>query len=393
MKAIGKIRFLFAKMLPVCIKLLWASLLIFLGYGSGDQNIWLISERGTDARDNGFAFFRYLREVHPEIACRYVIENSSADYSKVVQVGDAVQYGSLAHYVLMLRAECLISSHIMGFSPEPEVFQILQAKRLFRLPGKQIFLQHGIIKDDIEGLKYPNVVVDLFICGALAEYQYIRGHYRHPESVVRFTGLARYDILENWDGKRQILLMPTWRKWLNSVSDGVFLESDYYRAYSELLSNADLQCWLEKHGFDLVFYPHYEMQKFVHLFEKYKNENIHIAKFANADVQTLLKESQLLITDYSSVYFDFAYLKKPIVFYQFDKERFFTEHYNRGYFEETQFGEVVTTSGKLAAGIKDMFDGKAFVNAYLNQQADFFTGVSGGCCDRIYRAIRGLLDE
>ena len=28
----------------------------------------------------------------------------------------------------------------------------------------------------------------------------------------------------------------------------------------------------------------------------------------------------MLITDYSSVYFDIAYMRKPIIFYQFDEE-------------------------------------------------------------------------
>lgn len=44
-----------------------------------NKSIWLISERGTDARDNGYHFFRYLREKHPEIECYYVITKDSPD--------------------------------------------------------------------------------------------------------------------------------------------------------------------------------------------------------------------------------------------------------------------------------------------------------------------------
>lgn len=388
-----KLKYLFTKMVPVCIKLLLAHILICCGFGRSKDKIWLISERGTDARDNGFAFFRYLKKQHPHIACSYVIQSSSADYVKVAQVGDTVNRGSIKHYVLLLRAECLISSHIMGYAPEAEVFQILQAKHLFRFPGKQIFLQHGIIKDDIEGLKYPNVAPDLFICGALAEYHYIRDHYRHPEGVVHFTGLARYDFLDNREVKPQILLMPTWRKWLNSFSDEQFLKSDYYKVYSDLLSSVELWKWLKQHEFNLVFYPHYEMQKFVHLFEKYKNDNIHIARFENSDVQTLLKQSQFLVTDYSSVYFDFAYMKKPILFYQFDQDRFFAEHYQKGYFEEAQFGEIIVKHNELVSKILEKFDGETFVNSFIDAQTAFFAEVSSGCCDRIFDTIRGLLDE
>lgn len=45
-------------------------------------------------------------------------------------------------------------------------------------------------------------------------------------------------------------------------------------------------------------------------------------------------EGSMMITDYSSVAFEFAYLRKPIVYYQFDKKAFFEKHtYRKGYFD------------------------------------------------------------
>ena len=41
------------------------------------QDIWLISERGFDARDNGFVFYKYLRTKHPEINSYYIIDGNS----------------------------------------------------------------------------------------------------------------------------------------------------------------------------------------------------------------------------------------------------------------------------------------------------------------------------
>ena len=37
------------------------------------RELWLVCERGNDARDNGYWFYRYLKEKHPEINARYVI--------------------------------------------------------------------------------------------------------------------------------------------------------------------------------------------------------------------------------------------------------------------------------------------------------------------------------
>lgn len=37
------------------------------------QGLWLVSERGTDARDNGYWMFRYIKQHHPEISAKYII--------------------------------------------------------------------------------------------------------------------------------------------------------------------------------------------------------------------------------------------------------------------------------------------------------------------------------
>ncbi|UKI38154.1 MAG: CDP-glycerol glycerophosphotransferase family protein [Clostridiales bacterium] len=58
-------------------------------------------------------------------------------------------------------------------------------------------------------------------------------------------------------------------------------------------------------------YLHYELQKFSHLF-KTDLQNVKIADFKNYGVRELLTNSSLLVTDYSSVFFDFAYMRKPI---------------------------------------------------------------------------------
>jgi len=48
--------------------------------------------------------------------------------------------------------------------------------------------------------------------------------------------------------------------------------------------------------------------------------------------------SSLLITDYSNLFFDFAYLKKPIIYTQFDYEEYRKTQYKKGYFDYTIHG-------------------------------------------------------
>ncbi|SUM33873.1 galactosamine-containing minor teichoic acid biosynthesis protein [Staphylococcus gallinarum] len=68
-------------------------------------------------------------------------------------------------------------------------------------------------------------------------------------------------------------------------------------------------------------------------------------------VQSLLIEHDLLITDYSSVSFDFTYMNKPVIFYHFDVKRFFRKGILRP-IHETFLGDIVNDEKSLVTLIK-----------------------------------------
>src|SRR5690606_9859729 len=78
----------------------------------GYRNAWLISERGYDARDNGYHFFKYLRTNHPEINAYYLIsDDNNLDYSRVSLLGNLIKYKSMKHKALFIIAKCIVSVH------------------------------------------------------------------------------------------------------------------------------------------------------------------------------------------------------------------------------------------------------------------------------------------
>ncbi len=343
-----------------------------------NENIWLISERGNDARDNAYHFYKYLKKNHQEIKVRYVMDPSSADYKKIAKE-DVVEYNTKEHYILFLTAGKLISTHIMGYSPDASLFWRLDKWNLLKLNGKRIFLQHGITQNYIEIMTSKVAKIDLFICGAEPEYRYILKNFGFSSDVVKYTGFARYDNLKNKE-KNQILLMPTFRKWLNYTND--FTETEYFKSWNSLLNDNNLIDYLEKNNINLIFYPHYEIQKYITNF-KSKSKNIIIANFKNYDVQQLLIESKLLITDYSSVFFDFAYMRKPVIYYQFDQKEFREKHYQKGYFdyEKMGFGPVCMNEKEVVENIT-----KAS-NFNKERITNFFQYNDTNNCKRIYDEI------
>ena len=362
----------------------------------GKKEIWLVSERGTEARDNGYHFFRYLREQHPEINARYVITKESPDRSRVESLGKVVDYKSLQHYLLFFGAKYLISTHHMGFAPNRLFYSYIQAKVKRKiLRGKTVMLRHGIGKDNTAGLHQENTKLDLLICGAKPEHQYVSENWHYQDGEVQYTGLARFDSLQTFQTKRQVLIMPTWRTWLKNTSnesENRMLESVYFRAWSGLLKSAKLAELAKKHQVRFLFYPHYEIQPYLDKFVT-ASPDIVLADFAHYDVQQLLKESMLLITDFSSVYFDFAYMQKPVLYYQFDEKEYRANHYAEGYFDYRRdgFGEVVTEEEELINLIAQYLEMDCQLKPkYQKRIEGFFPLHDTKNCERIYQEILKL---
>ena len=337
-------------------------------YRRSHRDLWIVSEDPMEARDNGFWFFRYVRENHPEQECVYAIRKDSPDYERVASLGDTVEYGSLRHWCLYLASSVQISSQKSG-DPNAAVFYFLQVFGLLR--NRRLFLQHGITVNDVSWLSYPATKMSRFLCGAYPEYQYVKERFGYPEGYVRYTGLCRFDGLH--DARTEpdrILIMPTWRNWLTVRKDRLrryegtasLSETEYFVLWREFLQDDALRAIAEEYHVRFLFYPHRNMQPYLSRFYEDNAGHIEICGRERYDVQELLKTSALLITDYSSVFFDMVYMKKPVIFYQFDVEKFRAGQYPEGYFDyaDNPFGKSCRNREEvydlLRQAIRDRFE-------------------------------------
>lgn len=364
------------------------------------KDAWLICERGTEARDNGYWMFKYIREKHPEQKIYYIIDSKNQmDYKKVKALGEVIQFKSFEHRMAFILSNIYISTHI-GYMTN---WNYLLYKKLFDRKNKKkyVFLQHGIIgNSDLSNILNKQInQIDLFITSTKEERNAILNNYDYgyrSEEVV-LTGLARFDNLNNYKVKNQILLMPTWRNYLVNPSykkeknefEKIFLKSEYYKTYKSLLDSDKLKKILNKYKMNLVFYPHYEMQKYIKFFNN-NNPNITIASKNDTDIQDLLKESKVLITDYSSVYFDFAYMKKPEIFYQFDKKDFTEKQYKeyKKQHNNKEFGKVLKTEDEVIEELEKILkNGCKMEEKYIEMVEDTFAYIDNNNCKRIYEEI------
>lgn len=340
-------------------------------------------------------FFKYMCENHSEVNCAYVIEKTSPDYEKVASLGRVIEPKSFEHYIAFAASVVQISTHLMGSAPDSYRFAVLD--RVFKLVrAKKAVIRHGIAFNTLSGLFYPQARVDLLVCTAQREYEDMTQNYGHKKGVVQRLGLCRYDrLLQPHEVKRQILIMPTWRYYLRTLSDDEFKNTDYYRNFNSLICSDRLLKLLEEYDYEVNLYLHYELQRYSDLFDK-KSDRIHILKMSNGDVQDLLMKSALLVTDFSSVYFDFVYMNKPILYWQFDEEMFYKTQYSRGYFScrEEGFGPVVDDNDteKVVDFIQSELENNMQLCEPYKERADkFFQQRTAEHCQKTYEAIQQLL--
>ena len=365
------------------------------------KDVWLISDRSDSAADNGEAFFKYLSASKPKgIKPVFLISKASKDYKRLKKYGKVIAPESAMHHIYYLFATANISSHLERQTTNP----IYCAKYLSDILSKckTVFLQHGITKDDIS-FSYNRCKdnMDLFITAAKPEYDSIVStpKYVCDEGITALTGFPRYDLLED-KTEKTVFIIPTWRKYC--VKDMKTLEftneiekTQYFKFYSALLHDTRLIDAAKKNGYKLCYYPHHIMSKIEGI-----SEDLDKTVFADPEQYTyndVFCRGALMLTDYSSTQFDFAYLRKPIVYTHFDKDAFFTSHsYVPGYFdyERDGFGEVVyDLDSTVAALIEYMENGCKLKDMYRERTDDFFAFSDKNNSKRVFERIKALAEK
>lgn len=352
------------------------------------HSVWIITERPDQARDNGYCFYKYLKEYHPEQPAYYVIDMKSKDYKKVAPFGSIIQFDSWKHYFLYCLSPVHISAHVGGCNPHDNPI-VRRAKKI--IGYHDVFLPHGVSYGVSEFCLEKYAKIDLFICSGKPEYDNVLANYGYTKDQVAYTGFPRLDGWHNIKtNPKQILLMPTWRLYLAQDSSTVFEDTEYYKAYQSLIDNHELHDFLVSNELKLIFYLHHNMQIYA---ESYHTSCPNIEVVYNDetyDIQELLKESALLITDYSSVHFDFAYMGKPVMYYQFDKEEFWKKQYEQSGFDASKdgFGPVSYNLKQLLYEVKQAYNEDFKLKGeYEHRMEQFYQLRDDKNCERVYREI------
>lgn len=161
---------------------------------------------------------------------------------------------------------------------------------------------------------------------------YLRGCFSNPfltnseaEYIRRFTSIKD-------NGGKIIVYMPTFRDSQSYLPMGVSTIQEI-EEFNFFLEKNNMHFFLKPHPADLVLLQ--VAKSHIHLID------------AQSDIYPMLPYTDCLVTDYSSISFDYLALKKPVVFYVFDYESYKTSDRGVLYYCEDVFPNSILTYNLL----------------------------------------------
>lgn len=339
------------------------------------------SFNGQSVNDNPAAIYKEIKILHPELASNLFFGIKGNCFSQVQKDNPDVQLlkrWSLKWILVMARANYWIFNsrlplwwHKNAQTVYVQTWHGTPLKKLgldiknVEIPGTSTEKYHQDFKKEAARWNYliaPNAYSETIFKRAFGfKNKFIRSGY--PRNDVLFT-TKQTEInslkkrLVGEEVAQVILYAPTWR-------DDNFIYKGRYRFNLPF----DLKEFFEAvppHTM-LIIRPHYLVKDHIDI----RGFEDRVKILAETDISQLYLISDLLITDYSSVMFDFANLKRPILFFPYDLKHYAGEL--RGfYFDYLRQcpGPIVTKRSELYSQLRIFSKNKSFPN-YQEQINDF----------------------
>lgn len=362
------------------------------------KEIWLFEDKIYKGGDNGEYLYTYASKQKDGIKKYYILKKNCIDAKRFKKEHKKyVKFGSLRHKLLFLNSNIVFQTHTNvikqhSFDEKSEKY----FRDLYN--SDNMCIQHGLTVQYIPHLtsRISDNLKQFFLASPIEKKNMENKEYAYEGHLncLKITGSPRYDGLKNND-KKIILITPTWRSYLALPSPGYgqsriyndeFKKSDYFKIYNNLINNKKLINVAKENGYKIIYLLHPCTSSQINDYDK--NENVElIAATDNMNYEDILTKSSLMITDYSGVQFDFAYMYKPIIYFHPDELP--PSHDEGEYKYETMaLGEIVKTNDELVEALCGYMKNKCKIKDKYRERVDkFFKYHDYNNCKRIYDTI------
>lgn len=377
----------------------WLQLLI-----PRDRKIWVFGAwYGNRFSDNSKSLYNYVKENHPEITTIWLTRkislrdliNNEGGKSHLTNSFKGIYYSLLAKRIIVSSGKRDINYLFVNGA---DLIQLWHGN-----PMKQIGLDdrfsvvNSFFQRKIVPVLFPFVCefnYDYVVSNSGAFSEKMASAFNVSISRILETGCPRNDIFfsnvtdayndslrSKFKGAKLIYYLPTFRN--QNGTRSLFTLEDY--------NQGQLEAFLERENIVFVSKGHYVDNR---LGKETVNPNSRIINLSDDnvnDINLMLKDADLLITDYSGAYFDFLLTKKPIVFAAFDIEEYKNSSREMYFdYEDSIAGPIVKDWQELMKCLGDIWENNDYYVKRIEKNTIFNKHHDSNNSKRVYEAILNI---
>lgn len=348
---------------------------------------------GEKYEDNASVFHKYLIEERKDLKT-YWMYDKNFDYIRLENIPAAVPLSSFKNYLLFFQANYTFHGHSILYDLAPGIDKYIHHNKKTTMThishGIEGFKKILIQPEDVPLLRRTN----FFNCASEYERNIKINGWKFPEEKLITTGMARFDRLDPDSPAtevRNILFMMTWREWLFDLTEEEFLNSDYFQRVVSLLNEPKIQNLILSYRLNIKVVLHPFMKKFEEIFKTLKSENrVWFVSFDEVSLKDEVIVADMLLTDYSSVSWDFLYQNKPIIFYMFDQNILEEKRGTYLNLNEDLYGYKATNTEEVVNLLEQIVTGDN-TNPWYKKSSYYFDYFDRANCQRLADTVIGPL--
>ncbi|WKA60501.1 CDP-glycerol glycerophosphotransferase family protein [Planococcus shenhongbingii] len=336
--------------------------------------------------DNPRAIYEHMKEHNPEYQLLWSVDRRAMQLFDKFQV-PYIRRFTIRWFLTFPRAKYWVNNvRLPGWMPKPSGTVYVQTwhgtplKKL-GIDIKQVHMPGTNTENYKKNFVSESAKWDYLVSPNAYSTEIFKRAFGYRGKVIE-SGYPRNDALANPsparisaikqeigipEDKKVMMYAPTWR-------DNEFFEKGKYKFEFQF----DLKSWKEKYGDEWVLLSrmHYLVAE---RFDFFAHKGIVFNVSDYPDIRDLYLISDLLVTDYSSVFFDYAILNRPIVFFMYDLEEY-RDQLRGFYFDiETEApGPIVQTEAELFREIDGIMESHTSKNSKITAFKQKFSSLEDG---------------
>lgn len=261
---------------------------------------------------------------------------------------------SFKHYLYFFIAKTFIGTESPGHAIELRTANKHSTKRIYSNKFNYVFLQHGVmymVSLDSDGRSFfrkgggmPRNA-KIVVSSKKEKNHFLKLGGEYEENDFYITGLPKFDRSIREKNADKIVIMPTWRPWEFNLLRVDAKSSPYYKMLEDIISAVPTDL-IDK----IILLPHPLAINSI--------KGTPLSKYIKSDLSydKILRITDILITDYSSIAYDAFYRGAKVIFWWKEKD-FCMRQYNGHLMlnNENVYGPVCYKKDELTKSILDVY--------------------------------------